>query len=171
MPLMTRDHVGEGSNGHRMIIGDPAPEPGFTVQAAEEQEVRPADELELLHETVQPACVEVSDRDIGVLVEAGQGGRIVAGEAKGAGPEDPLAIDEMSDNLLDAPGIGACRVSASASERSRSKATVLSICNVSCVRMSCSGTSLIYVSNGGAYSVGSGLDGIRVLMTMSPRSA
>src|SRR5262249_55622022 len=78
---------------------------GFVIQTAEEEDVRPADELELLGEAAQRAQVEPSVSDVVILVEAGQLGRILAGEGGGANPREPLGIDEGADGLLEAPRI------------------------------------------------------------------
>ena len=87
MPLVPRDDIGEGSDRHRMTVGDPAPEPVVAVQAAEEEEVRPADELELLREAGQRPRVESGVLDVGVLVEAGERGRIVRAKRRARTPK------------------------------------------------------------------------------------
>src|SRR5262249_31509231 len=70
--LVPGDDVGEGPDGHGIVVGDPAPEPGFLIQAAEEEEVGPADELELPDEAVHRTRVEPGVSDVVILVEAGQ---------------------------------------------------------------------------------------------------
>ncbi len=107
MSLVPRDRVSEAADRQRMAIGNPAPGPCLVVQAAEEQQMRPADQLELMHEDGQGTRVEPAELDVGILVEARQRGRIVAGEPEGTDAEDPFAVDQVADDLLDAPGVGA----------------------------------------------------------------
>src|SRR4051794_34589169 len=105
MPDVADHDVGQGANAHFVAARNASSFPGVIREVLEEAEVRMPDGLKFGKQAGRRTKVKITEIDIRVLVEAGHRRRIAAGEPEGAAAEDALRIDQVANNLLDAPGV------------------------------------------------------------------
>jgi hypothetical protein len=103
MELMADEDAGDCQDGDRGIIGRTVPQPCFGRKAAKELHIRPTNRFELPGQLFNGSPVELSGRDIAVLIESRQRCLIAAGDSQGAVAHHPFGIGHMADDFLQTP--------------------------------------------------------------------
>src|SRR5580704_4970282 len=103
MQLMPGDDITQCTNRDWCIVGDPETLLRLGLQTAKKQDRRAADMFEFSHQLAPGPTVEVGLVDIRILIETRERRMVIAGEPQGPVHENPLAIDDVAEEFLDAP--------------------------------------------------------------------
>ena len=104
---MAGDDVTQRAHRNGVFAGRAGSQRLLRRQGVKEQDAGAADMLEFRDQVVPGAVVKVSRRDVGILLEAGQGSMVVACESERPVSEDSFGVGQMPDDFLDAPFPGA----------------------------------------------------------------
>src|SRR5258707_1009427 len=89
--------------GDLVATGGAAAKPGCVVERAYQRDAGAANGREFLQQIRELTGSGVRNLDIVVLLEAGKGRLVAAGDAKDADGEDALGVDHVAEDFLDGP--------------------------------------------------------------------
>jgi hypothetical protein len=100
---MAGEDESQRPHGDRVRVGHTDTSQILGSERAEEQNVCAAEESQLLDQGLQRAVVEAGIGDVEVLIETGKWSLVAAAESESAIAEDPFRVDQVADDLSQAP--------------------------------------------------------------------
>jgi hypothetical protein len=105
MSLVADEDEGQRANADRGVVGGTAAQPCVVWQVLKEGDMRPSEICKLGHQLAQRNAIVMGSVRVEILVEARKRRSIAAGKPQRAIAENTFAIDQMSNDLFDCPGV------------------------------------------------------------------